>query len=122
MRVPDFGAGGWEAREARAARDRAKAAFVTHLVSMVTGVPAHAVLGDGRGVGPVVEARAMAIYLLHVGFAMPHARVAAAFQRDRTTVSHACRKVERMRERAAVDGMLSGLEACVNAAPAELLA
>ena len=110
---------GWEGRGTRAAGDRAKAAFVAHLVSMVTGVAAQSILAGPRGPGPVADARAMAIYLVHVGFALPQGRVAAAFQRDRTTVSHACTKVEKMRERAEIDRVLSGMETCVQHAPAE---
>ena len=118
--IPEFTAGAWGERAEGAARDRAKAAFATHLVSMVTGVQAHEVLSDSR-VGHVTDARAMAIYLLHVGFGMPQTRVAAAFQRDRTTVSHACRKVEKMRERSVLDRLLTRLETCLQHAPAELL-
>ena len=114
--------GSWEAREAEAAHDRAKAAFVTHLVAMATGVPPQAMLTGLRARGKVSEARAMAMYLLHVGFALPQNRVAAAFRRDRTTISHACQKVEDMRERAELDHALSLLEACVRHAPQEIVA
>ena len=107
----------WARRGARALQDRAKAAFVTHLVAMVTGVPAPSILCEPRGSEKVADARAMAMYLLHVGFALPQSRVAAAFQRDRTTISHACIKVEKMRERPEMDRTLTQLEACVQQAP-----
>ena len=113
---------GWEGRGARAAHDRAKAAFVAHLVAVATGVPAQAILGEPRGPGKVADARAMAMYLLHVGFALPQTRAAAAFQRDRSTISHACSKVEKMRERAELDRALTRLEACVQQAPTEIVA
>ena len=112
----------WERRGARAAQDRARAAFVAHLVAMVTGVPAQAILYEPRGGGKVTDARAMAMYLVHVGFGLPQARVAAAFDRDRTTISHACSKVEKMRERAALDRALTQLEACVQQAPRDMVA
>ena len=48
--------------------------------------------------------------------------MAAAFRRDRTTISHACQKVEDMRERAELDHALSLLEACVRHAPQEIVA
>ena len=112
----------WEARAAEAAQDRARAAFVTHLVAMATGAPPEAMFAGPRARGRVATARAMAMYLLHVGFALPQNRVAAAFQRDRTTISHACQKVEAMRERAELDEALSRLEACVRHAPQEIMA
>jgi chromosomal replication initiation ATPase DnaA len=115
-------AGDWAAREAEAAQDRARAAFVTHLVGMATGVAPEAMVRGLRARGKVAEARAMAMYLLHVGFGLPQNRVAAAFGRDRSTISHACHKVEAMREGGRLDEALSRLEACVRHAPQETLA
>ena len=112
----------WETRAADAAQDRARAAFVTHLVAMATGVEPQAMLAGLRARGRIAEARAMAMYLLHVGFSLPQNRVAAAFQRDRTTITHALQKVEALRERAEIDEALSRLEACVRHAPQEILA
>ncbi|HEX8570486.1 MAG TPA: helix-turn-helix domain-containing protein [Caulobacteraceae bacterium] len=115
--MAESGETGWERRGRRTTQDRARAAFVTHLVALATGVPAQEILCDLRGRDKVAEARAMAMYLLHVGFALPQNRVAAAFQRDRTTISHACSKIEKLRERRDVDRTLSQLEACVQQAP-----
>jgi chromosomal replication initiation ATPase DnaA len=112
----------WDQRSDEAAHDRAKAAFVAYLVAMATGVSAETILVGRRAPGRAGLARAMALYLLHVGFALPQNRVAAAFQRDRTTICHACRRIEALRERADVDRALERLEACVRHAPAEIVA
>ena len=79
----------WEARGEDAALDRARAAFVTHLVAMATGVAPQAMLARPRAPERVAQARAMAMYLLHVGFELPQSRVAESFKLDRVTVSQA---------------------------------
>ena len=99
-------------------RDRLAAAFVTSLVAMATGVPAGQIAGANRSSAPAARARQIAMYLTHVGFSWPLARVAAAFGRDRTTASHACHKVEDLRDDAAFDARLSAMEACLREAPA----
>ena len=110
----------WARRAAEADLDRARAAFVTHLVAMATGVEPQAMVRGLRVRGKLAEARAISIYLLHVGFALSQNRVAAAFQRDRTTISHALQKVEVLRERTEIDDVVSRLEACVRHAPQEM--
>jgi chromosomal replication initiation ATPase DnaA len=108
-----------QAPAVEAARDRAKAAFVTHLVALATGVSPEQIYSQERGRGRIPAARAMAMYLTHVGFGMPLQRVAAAFCRDRSTTAYACSRVEEMREERGLDQVLDGLEACVRQAPAE---
>ena len=98
-------------------RDRAAAAFVTHLVAMATGVPAREIVGPTRARAPAARARQVAMYLAHVGYGWPMARVAFAFGRDRTTASHACHKIEDMREDAEFDAKITALESCLREAP-----
>ncbi len=59
----------------------------------------------------------MAIYLTHIALAWPLWRVAAAFGRDRSTVSHAVRSIEDLRDDRALDSLLGALEACIQHAP-----
>lgn len=99
-------------------RDRLTVGFVTHLVSLATGVPAAEITAPRRASQAAVRARQLAIYLTHITFHWPLARVAFAFGRDRTTCGHACRKIEDMREDAAFDRRLADLEACLRQAPA----
>jgi chromosomal replication initiation ATPase DnaA len=98
-------------------QDRMKAAFVTSLVAMTTGIPARDIVAASRNHASAARARQMAMYLAHVGFAWPLARVGQAFGRDRTTASHACHRIEDMRDDARFDACLNGLEACLRAAP-----
>lgn len=98
-------------------RDRLAAAFVTSLVALATGVPAREIAAPTRARAPAARARQIAMYLAHVGFAWPMARVATAFGRDRTTASHACHRIEDLRDDAAFDARLSALEACLRQAP-----
>jgi chromosomal replication initiation ATPase DnaA len=99
-------------------RDRLTVGFVTHLVSLATGVPAAEISAPRRATHAAVRARQLAIYLTHITFHWPLTRVAFAFGRDRTTCGHACRKIEDMREDATFDRRLSDLEACLRQAPA----
>jgi len=55
-------------------------------------------------------ARQIAMYLTHTVFGFTYSRVAAAFRRDRTTVSHACRLIEDHRDDTAFDALMERLE------------
>jgi chromosomal replication initiation ATPase DnaA len=103
-----------------AARDRAKAAFVIQLVALVTGVPAAEITRGTRAPSQAARARWLAMYLLNVALSVPLMRVAAAFGRDRTTVSNAVTRTEDWRSDAAFDAALSALERCAMAVPLEL--
>lgn len=102
-------------------RDRLAAAFITSLVAMATGVPAREIAAPTRARAPAARARQIAMYLAHVGYAWPMARVAAAFGRDRTTASHACHRIEDLRDDPAFDAHLTSLEACLRQAPGSCL-
>jgi hypothetical protein len=58
----------------------------------------------------VAHARQVAMYLAHVAFGIPLANVAACFGRDRTTVSHACHRIEDRRDDPAFDASLLKME------------
>jgi len=106
---------GWTAAVEREV-DAARAAFVTGLVALATGVPPREI-AETRRAPRAVRARQVALYLATVTFGWPLARAAAAFGRDRTTAALACRTVEDWREDAEVDARLSDLERCLRAAP-----
>lgn len=65
---------------------------------------------DTRGPKHVAEARQVIMYLAHVEFGMPLADVGRRYFRDRSTASHACRKVEGMREDPIFDELVSEIE------------
>ena len=102
---------------ARVEADRDRAVLITHLVAFSTGVPAREIAASGRAALAASDARHLAMYLAHTGLGWPLARVGFAFGRDRTTVGHACRKVEDRRDDAAFDRSVEELEACLRHAP-----
>jgi chromosomal replication initiation ATPase DnaA len=98
-------------------RDRLTVAFVTHLVAMATDVSPSDIANQKRKTIAAVRARQIAMYLTHVSFHWPLARVAFAFGRDRTTCGYACHKVEDLRENIAFDTQMAVLEGCLRQAP-----
>jgi chromosomal replication initiation ATPase DnaA len=102
-------------------RDRARAALLIHLVAMATGVPPQDVLEASRAKSAGTRARWVAMYLMHTSCSVPLMRVAAAFGRDRTTISHVVHRIEDWRSDPAFDAALSELEQCAVAAPLEFL-
>jgi chromosomal replication initiation ATPase DnaA len=58
----------------------------------------------------VARARQMAIYLAHVGFGLNYTRLGQAFGRDRTTIRHACFRIEDARDEIGFDRALDFLE------------
>ena len=97
--------------------DRHRAVLITHLVAYATGVSAREIAASGRRAQSACEARALAMYLCHTELSWPLSRVGAAFGRDRTTVGHACRRVEDRRDDPGFDARVSELGACVRACP-----
>lgn len=75
-----------------------------------------ALLQASRGTARVCQARQIAMYLLHTALSCSYQEVAAIFGRDRTTVSHACRLVEDMRDDPQTDGKLLQMEEIISAA------
>ncbi|MFN7054261.1 helix-turn-helix domain-containing protein [Hyphomonas sp.] len=79
-------------------KDEDVAGLAAALVAFALGLSAEAVAGPGRGRPVEARARHVAMYLAYTGCDMSLARVARAFQRDRSTVAHACQLVEEYRE------------------------
>jgi len=100
-------------------RDVWLVAFIVQLVALSTGVQAEEIASSTRYGAKAARARQIAMYLTHTALAWPLARVAAAFRRDRSTASHACRRVEDLREDALFEKGLISLEGCIQSAPVE---
>lgn len=81
------------------------------LVAYGLGIDYEAIMGDERGGTGAAFARQIAMYMMHVALSISLARVAYAFGRDRSTVSHGCRIVEERREDSDFDAWLHQLEA-----------
>lgn len=67
-------------------------------ISNVFGVDADCLWTETRGVRDIAEARQVAMYLAHVTCRMSLTQVGEMFGRDRTTVAHACLRVEYRRD------------------------
>jgi len=98
-------------------QDRLRAAFVSSLVAVVTGVPAADIAGRSLQSPGAARARQVAMYLTYVVFGWPLVRVGHAFGRDRSTAAHACHRVEDRRDDKTFDTYLTQMEDCLRAAP-----
>jgi chromosomal replication initiation ATPase DnaA len=94
----------------RRARDEAQARLVRALVSFVFGVKEDELSAATRSNAKAAYARQIAMYLAHIAFEQSLSRVASAFGRDRTTVSHACHLIEDRRDDQRLDVQLDEME------------
>ena len=92
------------------------ARFVVRLVACAMQVDESRMLTSQRGTAEIARARQIAMYLLHTSLSISYADVAAMFDRDRTTVSHACRTIEDLRDDPMHDDIVSRLEEMVELA------
>ncbi|MEL6724823.1 MAG: helix-turn-helix domain-containing protein [Pseudomonadota bacterium] len=90
--------------------DKNSAHLAVSLVAYTLEIRAEEILQPERGPRELVRARQVAMYLTHVGLGMSLSRVAIAFERDRSTVAHACHRIEEMRDDPAYDTWLEALE------------
>ncbi len=97
---------GWE-RSRSVPRSRVA---VEAAVSQVFDVLVEDLRRASRGRARVALARQVAMYLSHVGFGLSLTEVGRLFERDRTTVAHACSVVEDRRDDATFDRTLELLE------------
>ncbi len=108
-------------RRRERAIDEARAGMVTAIIAYALEIPLEEVQAEGRGSAEAAFARQVAMYLAHVALEMSLARIAAAFGRDRSTVSHACHLVEDRRDDPAFEDWIDQLEASIRAAPAPVI-
>jgi hypothetical protein len=85
--------------------------LVIALVSMQREVNLAEFQRHSRGKADICLARQIAMYLLHTVFSCPYHEVAEFFRRDRTTVSHACKLVEDLRDEPEFDRQMERMEA-----------
>src|SRR3954447_12325114 len=84
--------------------------WVAFCVARDFGVEFPDLFGPTRGAPRVAFARQVAMYLAHIGFELSLAAISRVFDRDRTTVSHACHIVEDSRDDIWLDCRLEALE------------
>jgi len=79
-------------------KDEDRAYLAGALTAFALGLKVEDLLSGGRGSPAEARARQIAMYLLRASLGMSLGRVAQAFGRDRSTVSHACQVVEDLRD------------------------
>lgn len=85
-----------------------------HAVAHVFDIDPAAMNRPTRGEAAVAQARQVAMYLAHVGSGLSLTGVGRLFERDRTTVAHACRIIEERRDDPAFDRAMDLLESVVH--------
>ncbi len=63
-----------------------------------------------RGIAPIAYARQVAMYLSHISFGISFTQIGRFFGRDRTTVAHACQRIEDDRENLQIEWVLNLME------------
>jgi chromosomal replication initiation ATPase DnaA len=77
------------------------------------GVPVQTVLGRRRGPLPVVLARQLALYLVHVEARLPLRCLGTLTGLHRSTIAHACRAIEDRRDDVRFDRLVQDLAAAM---------
>ena len=90
--------------------------MISEVVAFSIGVKDD-IIRPTRGNPQIALARQMAMYLSHIGFGISINRVAAAFGRDRTTVSYACNLIEDKRDDRKFDEYLDKIEQLLSDIP-----
>lgn len=80
------------------------------VVAATFRLPIAELRGASRGEAPIAFARQVAMYVAHVWFALSLTEVGRRFDRDRTTVAHACRVVEDRRDDPHIDRVVAAIE------------
>tara|TARA_R110002110_G_scaffold7408_1_gene37388 strand:- start:409 stop:753 length:345 start_codon:yes stop_codon:yes gene_type:complete len=90
-------------------KDGDRAYLAAALTAYALGLKLETILSLERGRPIEARARHIAIYLTHVALGMSLARVARAFDRDRSTIAYACHLIEDKRDDTDFDGWLEQL-------------
>lgn len=89
---------------------------VIDLVGAFFNVPTRELRRTGRTTLQIAQIRQIAMYVAHVTLRLTMQQVGDGFERDRTTVLHACRLVEDMRDEIPFDRIVAHVERIVAAA------
>jgi len=87
-----------------------RAALAQAVVAHAYDVSMDELKAGTRRAARIAFARQVAMYLSHVAYGLSLTEVGAAFGRDRTTASHACHRIEDLRDNSALDRRLQRLE------------
>jgi len=89
--------------------------FILTTVATVFEVDPAMLMRRTRGAARAAQARQVAMYLAHVGCELSLTAVGRIFDRDRSTVAHACRRIEDAREAPEFDDAIGMMERSVRA-------
>ncbi len=84
--------------------------MIINLVAAVNGISADDIRCASRSQAHVAFCRQVAMYLAHVALGNSLTKTGVLFQRDRTTVSHACALIEDLRDDVGFDTVLTSFE------------
>lgn len=104
-----------ESRQRGTAGNEVRKLLLETVVGDVLAIPFEQLRQSTRGCADVAFARQMAMYLAHVHFQLSLTEVGRIFNRDRTTVAHACALVEDRRDDPAIESMMELFERIVDA-------
>ena len=104
----------WRSANLGEERSTSACRFIENLVSGALGIGLAELRANRRGRAAVAFARQTAMYLAHVHFGLTLSQVGRNFGRDRTTVAHACARVEDSRDDPHFEQVLTCLEATLD--------
>jgi len=95
--------------------DIQRAQLIVAAVTLEFGTPYMDVKSKTRGSNEICFARQLSMYLMNVIYGISLSRIGRAFNRDRSTASHACHVMEDYREDPQLDHKISRLEQFLSA-------
>jgi len=112
QKISPCNASSFRARRTTASKNDIRVAV--NLVAAIQGVSPDEILTSSRSQAHIAQARQLAMYMTHVALGYSLTKTGQLFKRDRTTVSHACGRIEDMRDDLVFDQALDSLEAVLN--------
>lgn len=94
-------------------RDKVLKSIIETVIAVVFAVKVDQLQSSSRGRAKIALARQVAMYLAHCAFSLSHSEVGRIYNRDRTTVGHACALVEDRRDDPVFDRTLANIEEIV---------
>ena len=95
-------------------RERLLARFVNQIVAVYFQLPSELLLKFARGKASATRARQVSIYLMHTTLSFSFTQIAKIYGKDRTTIAHACRLIEDLRDDPEFDNRLVEFELTIS--------
>ena len=94
--------------------DRLLATFVNQMVASTFELPSERLLCYNRGNARATRARQISIYLMHTALSFSLLKISRIYNKDRTTIGHACRVIEDLRDTPSFDDRILELEKTIS--------